>query len=179
MPSKTQSILVGGLVAAVTGTILQVAGYVSGATSPVDPNPVLGIIFNILGCMVMLTSGLVAVWHYATENELTLKGSQGVGIGSLAGIVYAVAGIVLGWVLVLLNVLPSPEETLELMRDAGTFDAPGAEQAESITRIMVTWGWVVMAFIGGVLMGLIGGAIGAALFKRGVESPHGEESSMM
>ncbi len=170
MPSKTQSILIGGLVAAVTGTILQVAGHVSGLSDPLDPQPVLGIIFGLLGCMIMLTSGLVAVWHYATENELTLTGGQGVGIGALSGIVYAVVGLALGWLLILMGILPSPQDTLDMMRDAGTFDTPGAEQAESITRMMVTWGGPVFAIVGGILMGLIGGAIGAALFKRGEES---------
>ncbi len=171
MPSKTQSILIGGLIAAVTATILQVAGHLSGASNPTDTQPVLNIIFGLLGCMIMLTSGLVAVWHYATENELTLTGGQGVGIGALAGIVYAAAGLALGWLLILIDILPSPQETLDILRDAGTFDAPGAEQAESITQMMMTWGTPVIAVVGGVLMGLIGGAIGAALFKRGEESP--------
>ena len=178
MPSKTQSILIGGLVAAVTGTIVSVAGHVAGANDPSNPQQVLSLLFTVIGCMVMLTSGLVAVWHYATENELTLTGGQGVGIGALAGIVYAVVGLGLGWLLILLGVLPSPQDTLDMLRDSGTFDAPGAEQAESIARTMVTWGGPVMAVIGGVILGLIGGAIGAALFKRGVESPD-EGSTIM
>ncbi|MCY3594031.1 MAG: hypothetical protein OXH01_02165 [Bacteroidetes bacterium] len=178
MPSKTQSILIGGLIAAVTGTIVSVAAQVSGASDPTNPQQVLSLIFGLIGCMVMLTSGLVAVWHYATENELTLTGGQGVGIGALAGIVYAVVGLALGWLLILLGVLPSPQDTMDVMRDTGAFDAAGAEQAESITEMMITWGGPVMAVFGGVLMGLIGGAIGAALFKRGVESPD-EGSTIM
>ncbi|MCY3488397.1 MAG: hypothetical protein OXH34_08150, partial [Bacteroidetes bacterium] len=71
-----------------------------------------------------------------------------------------------------------PQDTLDMVRDTGAFDAAGAEQAESITEMMITWGGPVMAVFGGVLMGLIGGAIGAALFKRGVESPD-EGSTIM
>ncbi len=176
MPSKAQSVLIGGLVAGVTGVILSVASHFSGASDPANQQTLLGIIFGVLGCMVMLTSGLVAVWHYATEHELTLSAGQGVGIGSLAGIAYAVIALVLSWLLILLNILPSPEETLEMIRNTGAFDAPGAEQAESVTEMMVTWGGPMIALIGGVLMGLIGGAIGAALFKRGAEEPEPDSS---
>lgn len=169
MSSQTQSILIGGLVAAVIGTFISVAGHVSGISDPADPQPIMGMILNVFGCMVMLTSGLVAVWHYTTENELTLTGGQGVGIGSLAGIVYAVAALTLGWLLVFLDILPSPGEILDTMSEAGAFDNAGGEQAESIAKIMVTWGAPVFVLVGGVLMGLIGGVIGVALFKHGEE----------
>ncbi|MCY4158873.1 MAG: DUF4199 domain-containing protein [Bacteroidetes bacterium] len=169
MPSKIQSILVGGLLSAVTGVIVAVAQQMSGASDPLNPQPVLGVIFGLLGCMVALSSGLVAVWHYTSENELTISGGQGVGIGVLAGIVYAVAAIALSWLLVAVGLLPSPEETLDMVRQSGAFDTPGAEQAEAITKIMVTWGYLVITAISGIVMGLIGGAIGAAVFKRGSE----------
>lgn len=167
MPSKTQSVLVGGLIAAVISTVVAVVQNLSGASDPVNQDPVLGIIFGLLGCMVMLTSGVIAVWHYTSENELTLRPSQGVGIGVLAGLIYAAAAVALGWLLVLFNVLPSPEETMEVIRESGAFDAPGAEQGAAFAEIMVTWGWVGGVLIGGVIMGLVGGAIGAAMFKHG------------
>jgi len=167
MPSKTQSVVIGGLLAAVTGVIVSVAAQFSGASDPANPQPVLGAIFGLLGCMVALTCGLVAVWHYTTENELTIKGSEGVKIGVLSGLVYAAAALALSWILVALNVLPSPQETMEVMRETGAFDSPGGEQAEYVTKIMVTWGGPVIAVVSGIVMGLIGGAIGAAAFKRG------------
>lgn len=167
MPSKTQSVLVGGLIAAVIGTVVSVVQQLSGASDPMNQNPILGMIFGLLGCMVMIASGVIAVWHYTSENELTIKPKQGVGIGVLAGLIYAVAAMVLAWLLVLVNVIPSPEETMEMLRESGAFDAPGAEQGAAIAEIMVTYGWIVFVLIGGVIMGLVGGAIGAALFKRG------------
>ena len=169
MPSKLSSVVIGGLVAAVLGSILSVVQNMSGASDPANPQMALQIIFGLLGCMVALSSGLIAVWHYTSENELTVSGGQGVGIGVLSGIVYAVVALALGWLLVTFNVLPSPEEALEAMRARGAFDAPGAEQAESMTRMMLTWGIPVIAVVSGVVMGLIGGAIGAAVFKRGTE----------
>ncbi len=167
MPSKTQSVLIGGLIAAVIGTVVSVAQQLSGASDPMNQNPVLGLIFGLVGCMVMLTSGLIAVWHYTSEHELTIKPKQGVGIGALAGLVYAAAAVALAWLLVLINVIPSPEETIQMLRESGAFDAPGAEQGLAFAEMMVTWGGIGIALIGGVIMGLVGGAIGAALFKRG------------
>lgn len=167
MPSKTQSVLVGGLIAAVIGTGVSVAQQLSGASDPMNQNPILGMIFGLLGCMVMLTSGVIAVWHYTSENELTIKPKQGVGIGALAGLIYAVVAVALAWLLVLVNVIPSPAEAMEKLRESGAFDAPGAEQGLAFAEMMITWGGIVFALIGGVIMGLVGGAIGAALFKRG------------
>ena len=167
MPSKKQSVLVGGLIAAVIGTGVAITQHLSGAGGPANQNPVLGMIFGLLGCVVMLTSGVIAVWHYTSENELTLRPKQGVGIGTLAGLVYAAAALALGWLLVLFNVLPSPEETMEVMRNSGAFDTPGAEQGLAFAEIMITWGWAVGTLLLGVIMGLVGGAIGAAIFKHG------------
>ena len=166
MTLKAQSILVGGLVAAVIGIIISVASEVSGVSDPTGSSGVLGVIFSLFGCLAMLTSGLVAVWHYASENELTLKGSEGASIGALSGIVYAGAAMALGWILIALDILPSPQETLELLRSTGAFDQPGTEQAESFTSMMLTWGGPVISLVGGVILGLIGGVIGAAVFKH-------------
>jgi len=166
MPSKIQSLLIGGLLAAVTGVFIAVAGQVSGGSDPVNPSPILGGIFTFLGCMAAMTSGFIAVWHYTNENELTLTGGQGVGIGALAGIIYGVGALLLSYLMVSIDVLPSPMETLERVRESGAFDAPGAEQAESVMQMMYTWGIPIITVVMGVIMGLIGGAIGAAVFKR-------------
>ncbi|MCY3999774.1 MAG: hypothetical protein OXF06_10190 [Bacteroidetes bacterium] len=174
MPSKIQSILIGGLLAAVIGVFIAVASEVSGASDPGNSSSALGIVFQLLGCMAAMTSGLIAVWHYTNENELTLTGGQGVGVGVLAGLVYAVGILILSYVLVGIGLLPSPEESFERIRDSGAFDAPGAEQAESITRMMLTWGIPIITTVIGVIMGLIGGAIGAAVFKRGADDEMSE-----
>jgi len=174
MSSKSQSILIGGFLAAVTGVFISVAGEISGASDPQNSQSPAGIILSVVGCMVMLTSGLISVWHYTSENELTLTGRQGAVIGVLSGLVYGVGAIVLSYLLVVAGFLPSPEETIQRIRDTGAFDAPGAEQAESITRMAITWGAPLILVAGGAILGLIGGLIGAALFKRGTEEPDGE-----
>ena len=175
MPLKFQSVLFGGLIAAVSGTIVAAINQITGGADPTNSTPILGIIFSVLGCMIMLTSGLFAVWHYTTENEVTLKGSQGVGIGALAGIVYAVVGMLLYLILIAVDILAGPDEIIEMMRETGAFDTAGGEQAESMTRMGMVWGIPIMSFVGGVIMGLIGGAIGAALFKHGTDDEESVE----
>ena len=167
MPSKIQSILIGGLLAAVIGVFISVASEVSGASAPGNSSSALGIVFTIFGCMAAMASGFIAIWHYTNENELTLTGGQGVEVGVLAGCVYGVGALVLSYVMVSIGLLPSPAKILERVRDTGAFDTPGAEQAESITEMMLTWGIPIITIVIGVIMGLIGGAIGAAVFKRG------------
>lgn len=167
MNSKFQSVLIGGLIAAVAGIIVTLGAQILGVSDPTNPQPVLGLIVNLLGCMIMLTSGLITVWHYTSENELTIKGKTGVGMGALAGVTYAIGALVLSWLMIALDILPSPDETMELMREAGMFDAEGSEQVESITRMMTIWGAIAVLMIGGPIMGLIGGAIGASFFKKG------------
>ncbi len=167
MSPKFQSILIGGFLSAVIAVFISVAGEITGATDPQNSQSFLGIVINILGCMVMLSSGLISVWHYTTENKLTLTGGEGAGIGVLSGLVYAVGALALSYLLVAVGILPSPDEALQRVRDTGAFDEAGGEQAESITQMMLTWGIPVFVTIGGAILGLIGGLIGAALFKRG------------
>lgn len=167
MHSIIRSSLFGGLIAGVAGTMILVISQITGGADPANSMSPMSIILSLLGCMVMLTSGLFAVWHYTTENEVTLKGSNGVGIGALAGIAYSVVALLLIQIMVAMGILMGPDEIIEMIRETGAFD--GAEQAESMTRMGIKWGTPIITAIGGIIMGLTGGAIGAALFKHGNE----------
>ena len=167
MPSKLTSVLIGGLASGLIGTLITIAADV--LTNPGSQNPGLGIIFGLLGCLTMITSGLIAVWHYTGEHDLTLTGGQGVGIGALAGIAYGVIGTVLTRILMMAGVLPGVDETMQQMEDLGAMDGPGAEFTVMWLEFTMGWGGVILAVVFGVITGLIGGAIGAAIFKRGAE----------
>ena len=173
MPSKSNSILIGGLVAGLIGTVIAVVStqMTMGALESGDqPNQMVQLVFGLIGCLVPVSAGLIAVWHYTGENELTLRGGQGVGLGALTGIAYAVVAVALGFLLQWLNVLPSPDEYMDTFVNSGALDQAGEEAADAIlrwTEFMVRWGSIIMALVFGVVMGLIGGAIGAAMFKRG------------
>lgn len=167
MPSKFQSVLIGGLVAAVAGASLTLGSQIFGISDRVNPQPVLSLVINLLGCMMMLMSGLVAVWHYTSENKLTVKAETGAKMGAVAGFIYAIGALVLGGLMIALDILPSPDETIELMRDTGVFDVEGGERTESIARMMAIWGAIGVLIIGGPIMAMVGGSIGANLFKKG------------
>ena len=167
MPSKLTSVLIGGLASALVGTLLSVAGSLA---NPANANPGLGAILGLLGCLTMVTSGLIAVWHYTGEHELTLTGGQGVGIGALAGIAYGVIVTVLSRILMMAGALPTAEDVIQQMEETGAMEGPGAEFATMMVEFSMGWGAVVFSIIFGVVTGLIGGAIGAAVFKRGTDS---------
>ena len=166
MPPRLTSVLIGGMASALVAILLSVANALS---NPGSQNPGLGIIFGLLGCLTMLTSGLIAVWHYTGEHELSLTGGQGVGIGAMAGIAYGVVSVVLSRILIMANVLPGPEDAIRQMEESGALDGPGADFAVMMVEFTMGWGAIIFAIIFGVITGLIGGAIGAAIFKRGPE----------
>ena len=167
MSSKLTSVMIGGLASALIGTLFSATGQM--ANPPGEQNPV-GIILGILGCLTMFTSGIIAVWHYTGEHSLTLTGGQGVKLGALAGIAYGVIITLLSRILMAINVTPDQNDILQQLEESGTLDTPGAEIALGMTEFFMGWGGVAFAIVLGAITGLIGGAIGAAIFKRGSEN---------
>lgn len=166
MQSSTNSILIGGLAGAVLSTVIQVLGS---ATNAAGTNPVLGIVFGCLGCLVGLTSGFIAVWHYTGEHELTLSRGKGVKLGALAGVVSALAGFLLVRALISIDVMPSAEDVINQMMDNPAVQGAeaGMDMAVRWTEFAMGWGGLIIGLIIGPLLGLLGGMIGAAMFKRG------------
>lgn len=166
MQSRTTSILIGGLSCALLSTFIQIASTLS---NPAGQNPLMGAVFGCLGCIVGLTSGLIAVWHFTGEHELTLTRSEGIKLGALAGLVSAFVGWMMVQALMILNVMPSAEDMIELMMDNPALDNPEANLDMVIQWIEISMGWggLVIALIFGPVLGLLGGMIGAAMFKKG------------
>ncbi len=158
MPSKTQSILLGGLVVALLST-----SY-------------LGMI-NLLCCAGVILGAMVSVWHYTNENELTLTSGQGAGIGVLAGIAGAIIAVGLNYLLEMLG-LPSSEQISQDIQSMFIPDNMDPEQLEQMQQQQEQFNTPAMRGISmaiGVLVsaifGAIGGAIGAAVFKKGGDEP--------
>ena len=172
MQSSTTSILIGGLACAVLSMVIQVGNTLVNAAGT---NPVLGIVFGCLGCLVALTSGLIAVWHYTSENELALSRGEGVKMGALAGVASALAGFLMSRALMMMGVLPTAEDAIDQMMDNPALEnaEAGMETAIQMTEIMMGWGGLVIALIFGPLLGLLGGIIGAAMFGKGESSDQG------
>ncbi len=159
MSSKLPSAIYGAVAAVVLATLFQLLQI------HVHNN------FGILFCLSYLVCGLVAVWHYTGEYSVTLPGKDGVLLGTLSGAFAAFLGHLLGYLLMVLNVLPDKEEAIE-----GTIAQLHASGNASEEAIQGTIQY--MEFIYGmegllafsalfVLFGLIGGAVGRAIWKRG------------
>lgn len=165
MPSKWTSILIGALAYTVLGILIQFLFQGGG--------PMAGI----LGCLVMLSAGLVAVWHYTSTYHLTIPAGQGASIGALAGVIGGLIAGALSWMLIAAGLFPDPLELARRQLEA----QPGMteEQMEQAMAMAETFSNPVIGMgIGlvlGALVGAVSGAIGAVLFKKGDESAGLEE----
>ena len=164
-PSKTPSIAVGVAVYVVLGLISAFIMFNGGTGAQM-----LGSVF---GCLVMLTVPVVAVWHYASSNALTLSAGQGAGLGALATAVGVVISGLISLGLQAVGAFPSNEEIMDRQRDQ--LIAQGNMSPEDVDQMMGFFGGMAdnpllslgsNALIGAVV-GAIAGAIAAAVFKKG------------
>lgn len=158
MPSKTQSIVLGAVVAVVVGTLLNIVIANAGTTGL--------MIGGCTACLLIFIGPLVAVWHYTSTHSLTLTAGEGAGIGALTG----VAGSALGWavtyVLRLADVLPTAAEAQRQAAEAFGAD-PSQLPDQSGSFLSTPIGELLVGLVMGAILGAIGGAIGAAIFKKG------------
>jgi hypothetical protein len=160
MPSKTQSILLGGVVAAVIAAIFSVLQI-----------PVLS---TCLGCLMYIAAGLVAVWHYTETHALTISGGTGAGMGAAAGAVAGLIGALIGFGLQAAGLVPSPAEVIDQLITSGQIPADQAETFQGFFNSPLYYvGVILFTLIIGAILGAIGGAIGASVFKRGGDTPGG------
>lgn len=158
MPSKQQSIVLGGVLVGLLST-----SY-------------LGLI-NLLCCLGVIIGALVAVWHYTSQNELTLSAGQGAGLGALAALLGWAIAFVLNYVLIKVGVRHDLVMTQFILdRFGGSMPPEQYDQMlEQMTQEMTFAKYFVNSLIGlaiSALFGAIGGAIGAAVFKKGpVQDP--------
>lgn len=154
MPSKTQSILLGGLVAGLLST-----SY-------------LGLI-NLACCAGVIIGAVVAVWHYTNTYNLTISGGQGAAMGALAAVIGAVIGGLLSYLLQFIGI-PGVQELFQ-----GSFEQflseeqleqleAQQEMAENIGAVLLGIGINMLIY---AIFGAVGGVIGANVFKKGGDAP--------
>ncbi|PIQ63810.1 MAG: hypothetical protein COV99_00855 [Bacteroidetes bacterium CG12_big_fil_rev_8_21_14_0_65_60_17] len=161
MPDKKRSILLGGLVSGLLST-----SY-------------LGFI-NVLCCLGVIAGALAAVWHYTSENQLSVKAGEGAGMGALSGLVGFIVGNLLTLVFMSLGIRHDlainqymlnafgenmPPEQYDMM--VAQIEKPftiGGYLADSLLTLLLS-ALVVVA------MGAAGGAIGARMFRKGGDVP--------
>lgn len=157
MSDKLQSILIGGAVVAVLST-----SY-------------LGFI-NCLCCAGVIVGAMTAVWHYANTNSLTIPSGEGAVIGMSA----AVAGSVIAFFvnLILSSLGLGAEQAIQnfiLNMFADSMDPDQLAQMEEQFEASSSFGARLMNGAIGVVIyavfGAVGGVIGAAVFKKGTDTP--------
>lgn len=158
MPDKTPSILLAGIAVGVAATVLNLV-------------PVVG---SCLACLAYIGAGLLAVWHYTDRHRITLKGGQGAGIGALAGLVAMVTASLLQFVFMMIGVQPSLREMVSDQLDMSGLDPAQVEQIMNMVESpFFIVGILLVATVIYAILGAIGGAIGASLFKRGGDALDG------
>jgi len=155
MPSKQQSIVLGGLVVGLLST-----SY-------------LGLI-NMLCCAGVLAGSIVAVWHYTTTHELTVSAGEGATMGALAALMGAAIAMVLNFALIKAGIRSDLVFNEFILNRFGDSMAP--EQYDAMVEAMeadITIGKYLLSGLFGLavsaVFGAIGGAIGATIFKKGTE----------
>lgn len=152
MPSRTQSILLGGLVVGILST------------------SVLGFI-NILCCAGVIIGAMVGVWHYTEEHQLTIESGQGAIIGALAGVVGAILAGVFNQILMALGLDFFSQGMREMMMQ----QFGGEMSPEQMEMMQQNQGGSPLFMLIGVafnmvlfsIFGAVGGAIGASVFQKG------------
>jgi len=157
MPSKQQSILLGGIVAGLLST-----SY-------------LGLI-NLLCCAGVIIGALVAVWHYTDTHKLTIPAGQGAVIGLLAGLVGTVISLMLNYILIEMGIRSDQAITQFILNSFGDSMPPEqydamAEQMNSEMTLSAYMANGLFAAVISLVFGAIGGAIGASVFKKAEETP--------
>lgn len=155
MPTKSQSIFLAGAAIGVAAAIL---GLI----------PAIG---SCLACIAYIGSGALAVWHYTDRHQLTLQGSQGAGMGALAGMVAMAIASILSYLFMAIGLTPPLRQLIEEQLDSSGMDPAQAEQImEMTTSPLFIIGVFLVALVIYAILGAIGGAIGATVFKKGNEN---------
>lgn len=157
MPSKQQSIILGGCVVTLLST-----SYLS--------------YINFLCCLGVLLGSIVAVWHYTDLNEITIKSGDGAVMGLLAALFGLVAASVLNFALIKMGIRHDLAILQWIINTMG--DSMPPEQYDSIIEQMnadITIGAMVknlaLGSIVSAIFGAIGGVLGAKMFKKGGDEP--------
>ena len=152
-PDKTNAILIGAALVAVTST-----SYLS--------------IVNVLCCAGVIGGGVLAVFRYTTDNRLTITGGEGAKLGFMAALIGAVIALVLTFVLRSIGIrddLAISNFMIDRFGDQmqpAQLDAMDAQMSQPVWKTMLSFTTLLGPVISGAL-GAVGGLIGASVFKKG------------
>ncbi len=123
----------------------------------------------VLCCGALVSTGLLAVWHRVAVTRATLASAVGVRMGAQAGAVAFIASAVLtalGWL------FTGAPNMASLLRSQGVHVSDDVQQktvevvAQALDQPVVVLAMVLASAALYVVLGLVGGALGAGIFQR-------------
>lgn len=158
MPSKTQSIILGGLILGIAIPFLSLV-------------PILGV---CLCCFAYVGAGMFSTWHYTDTYDLTIKGGTGASMGAASGAIAGFAAFIVTMILVGFGLIPGVEEVIQQLDDPQFREQVGPDAADQVIRMVEQYYTPISAVVNvlaGLILGLIGGIIGASVFQQGGDTP--------
>lgn len=155
MPNRSQSIILAGAAAGVAAVL---TGLI----------PAFG---DCLACIILIAAGMLAVWHYTDRHHVTVTGGQGLLLGALAGLIAGGVQTMVAALFTRIGVTPGWQEELRRGFEESGMDPTQIEQIQQMLSSPAAYvGILVFGLFVTAVAGGIGGAIGAAAFKRGDEA---------
>lgn len=173
-PSYWMSIGIAAFVIGLISFVIQlIFGYVQISSEP-SGSPLSPMTFSgIFACLAGAFGGMMAVWHYAREYDITMKLGKGALIGFLTGVAMVFVGIVFSELWEFIDPDYNQKVMESMMANFEAMDMPEAnrqqmmdsmgeqlEGGESISTQLL-WGIPVMG-----ILNLLTGMLGVSLFAR-------------
>ena len=162
MPSKNQSILLGAAVYTVAGLITAFLSVNGGQSAQ--------YVVSALCCLAALAGPFTAVWHYTSTNNLTVPAGTGAGIGAAAVVLGGIVSYAVTKLLQVAGIYPSDAEMIEQQRDqmiSQGMEPEAVDQAMGFAEMFQGIGGFAINLVIAAVIGAIGGAIAASIFKKG------------
>ena len=158
MPSKRESILLAAVATGVVISLLELIPALAGC----------------LMCAAYIGSGVLAVWHYTNTYDLTVSMKTGIGMGMAAAVGGATLSALINYLLALVGVKPTMREQVAASIEALENSGLNPEQLDQMRAWASSPAFIISVLVMGLvlvsLLGLIGGVIGASVYKRGEEA---------
>ncbi len=151
--ARTNALLTGAALVAVTST-----SYLS--------------FVNVLCCAGIIGGGVFAVYRYTADTQTTITGGDGAKLGFQAGLIGAVIGLLLTFVLRMIGIRDDLAIGNYFLNNPPTgfppeaIDQMAAQMDLPVWKKTFTWGALFGMLISGAF-GALGGALGASFFKKG------------
>lgn len=176
IPSYWASVGIAAFIFSLITTVLQlISGYMQINSEPTGSMFSPSMFMGIFVCLIGAFGGMLAVWHYTNENQLTLKLGKGALIGFLTGTAMVLIGMVFNeiWsfidpdmnekmmeaVIANFEAMDVPEETRQQMIDQA------ASRVNPSPGMQLAWGIPIFG-----ILNLLTGMLGVALFAREKEA---------